>query len=107
MHGDLTEDHILLDPARSARLAGVIDFTDAALGDPAFDFTWLWAYGDWAPAHAAKSYGGETEALLSRSLWWFVRYRIDQIWWNESGARAYDVARIVRALPGLLDALGV
>jgi aminoglycoside 2''-phosphotransferase len=108
IHGDLTEDHILLDPSEG-NVAGVIDFTDAALGDPAFDFTFLWAYGDWAPAHAAKSYGAgaETEGLLRRSLWWFVRYRIDQVWWNESGARAYDVGRIVQDLPGLLDTLGV
>lgn len=36
LHGDLSEDHLLVDPARQ-RLTGVIDFGDVCLGDPAFD----------------------------------------------------------------------
>jgi aminoglycoside 2''-phosphotransferase len=108
IHRDFTADHILLDPGRD-RLAGVIDFTDAALGDPAFDFSWLRAYGPSAPAQAARSYGAgaETPALLSRALWWFTRYRIDQIWWSVSGARAYDEAKIRRELAELFEILAV
>jgi aminoglycoside 2''-phosphotransferase len=108
IHRDFTEDHILLDQDGS-RLAGVIDFTDASLGDPAFDFTFLWAYGREAPALAARAYGSEAETagLLSRSLWWFTRYRIDQIWWSVSGARSYDVARIRGELAELFVALGL
>jgi aminoglycoside 2''-phosphotransferase len=106
IHRDFSEDHILLDPG-SQRLAGVIDFTDAALGDPAFDFSFLWAYGRWAPARTAETYdpGGETTDLLRRSLWWFTRFRIDQVWWSVSGARGYDVSRIASELPALFDAL--
>jgi aminoglycoside 2''-phosphotransferase len=107
-HRDFTEDHILLDPTEG-RLAGVIDFTDAGLGDPAFDFTCLWAYGRWAPEHTAQSYGAgaENSDMLSRSLWWFTRYRIDQVWWSVSGTREYDVVAIRRELEGLFDTTGI
>jgi aminoglycoside phosphotransferase (APT) family kinase protein len=107
-HRDFTEDHILLDPIEG-RLAGVIDFTDAGLGDPAFDFTCLWAYGRWATEHAALSYraGADNADMLSRSLWWFTRYRIDQVWWSLSGARDYDVERIRGELEDLFDTIGV
>lgn len=39
IHSDLGEDHILLDDDR--RLAGVIDWGDATIGDPALDFAGL------------------------------------------------------------------
>jgi len=107
IHGDLTEDHVLL--ARSGNcLAGVIDFTDAGLGDPAYDFAFLWGYGEKAPADAARRYGAgaHTDDLLARARWWFTRYRIDQIWWSVSGARAYDIPRITRELPALFAKLG-
>jgi len=108
IHGDLTEDHVLLDP-EAGRLAGVIDFTDAALGDPAYDFAFLWAYGAWAPGLAAQACGesADTADTLARSRWWFTRFRIDQVWWTISGARAYDVARIRAELGGLFQALGI
>jgi aminoglycoside 2''-phosphotransferase len=108
IHRDFTSDHILFDPDRG-RLAGVIDFTDAAVGDPAFDFSWLWAYGAWAPAQAARSYGADADApgLLRRALWWFTRFRIDQAWWSLSGARACDVAMIKRELAELFASLGL
>ena len=108
IHGDLTEDHILLAPD-GERLSGVIDFTDAAVGDPAFDFTFLWAYGDWAPAYAARHYGaGETTAkIVARSRWWFIRCSIDRIWWNLSGARACDTAKVEGDIRESLGALGL
>ena len=105
-HRDLTEDHILLSPPGN-RLAGVIDFTDAARGDPAFDFTFLWAYGDDAPARVLASYGDAAPGLLMRSRWWFARYRLDQIWWSLNGDRDYDVAGIVQGLPDLFEGLGL
>jgi aminoglycoside 2''-phosphotransferase len=108
IHRDFSEDHILLDP-HGQRLAGVIDFSDAALGDPAFDFAFLWSYGRWAPAQALRSYSASADAsgIITRSLWWFVRYRIDQVWWGVSGARAYDVARIAGELRQLLGELSL
>lgn len=108
VHGDLTEDHILLAPAHD-RLAGLIDFTDAGPADPAYDFTFLWAYGDWAPAHAARRYapGDAIDGLLQRSRWGFVRYCIDQLWWNHSGARGYDITGVLADIRVSLEALGL
>jgi aminoglycoside phosphotransferase (APT) family kinase protein len=108
IHGDLSEDHILLAPD-GERLGGVIDFTDAGVGDPAFDFAFLWAYGDWAPAHAARHYGagGATAKIVVRSRWWFTRYSIDRIWWNLTGARACDTAKVERDIRESLQALGL
>jgi aminoglycoside 2''-phosphotransferase len=42
IHGDLGVEHVLVDPT-SDRLAGVIDWGDARVGDPALDFTGLLA----------------------------------------------------------------
>ncbi len=108
IHRDFTEDHILLDPSQD-RLAGVIDFTDASLGDPAFDFAFLWAYGRWAAEHAAHHYGAgsDNREMIARSLWWYTRYRIDQVWWTVTGARDYDVAKVRKKLKGLFSTLRV
>jgi aminoglycoside 2''-phosphotransferase len=38
LHRDLTAEHILYDPERGT-LTGIIDWGDASIGDPAFDFT--------------------------------------------------------------------
>lgn len=38
IHHDLSDDHLLVNPSIGA-LTGVIDFEDALIGDPAFDFT--------------------------------------------------------------------
>jgi aminoglycoside 2''-phosphotransferase len=107
VHGDLTEDHVLLAPD-GQRLAGVIDFTDAAAGDAAFDFTFLWGYGEWAAARAAASYGTGEEArkMVERSRWWWTRYSVDRLWWAITGARAYDLHKAVEDIRGGLAALG-
>jgi aminoglycoside 2''-phosphotransferase len=42
IHRDLSAEHILVDPARNA-VSGIIDWGDAAIGDPAIDFTGLYA----------------------------------------------------------------
>jgi aminoglycoside 2''-phosphotransferase len=105
-HSDLTEDHILLADG-GIRLAGLIDFTDARRGDPAFDFACLWAYGDWAPARAATHYqaGAEVDAILRRSLWWYVRYSIDQCWEALIESDPCGVGDIAEQLPVLFAAL--
>ncbi len=44
-HNDLCADHVLVDPA-TGRLAGIIDFADAMVGDPVLDFVGLLTVGD-------------------------------------------------------------
>jgi aminoglycoside phosphotransferase (APT) family kinase protein len=88
-------------------LAGVIDFADAELDDPAHDFTYLWAFGDWAPAHAAKRYGLADAGLVERSRWSWARYRIDQLRWAADGHIGARDAPSEAEMGALFDALGV
>ena len=46
VHNDFCPDHILVDNETGA-LLGVIDWSDAALGDPALDFVLLALWGQW------------------------------------------------------------
>lgn len=67
LHSDLQEEHILADPDRGA-VTGVIDFGDAELSDPAFDFAGLWAYGEEFPERVLRYYACRTDAdFLRRS----------------------------------------
>ena len=108
IHGDLSRDHILLAPDANG-LAGVIDFTDAGLGDPAFDFTCVWDYGEGAPAHLAASYGRslQIDAMVERSRWWFARYSIDRLWSALGGARGDELPARLGELSATLAAIGV
>ena len=102
-HSDVTCDHLLLSPAGD-RLAGVIDFGDVEIGDPAYDFGYLRSYGDWAPAHVFARYAfrDEDPGLLQRSHWQHVRYRIARL--GEAIEKGGDAraSQIAAALPGLL-----
>lgn len=44
-HADLFLEHVLFDPATGG-VAGIIDWADAGLGDPAHDFVTLWVFFD-------------------------------------------------------------
>jgi aminoglycoside phosphotransferase (APT) family kinase protein len=55
VHGDLGPEHILV---RDGRLAGVIDWSDARIGDAALDFAWCVNRAEGAAADAvAQAYG--------------------------------------------------
>ena len=47
IHQDLSPEHLLVDPA-TGQLNGIIDWTDAQLGDAARDFVFLVAWRGWA-----------------------------------------------------------
>ncbi len=51
LHGDFSLDNVIVDPV-SGRLVGVIDWGNAALGDPAWDFGWLVLTRGWRFTHA-------------------------------------------------------
>jgi aminoglycoside phosphotransferase (APT) family kinase protein len=82
VHGDLGPEHILV---RDASKVGIIDWTDAHIGDPALDLAWL-LHGT-RPSFAAairQSYTPSPE-ILRRSLarhrlgpWHEVVYGIDE-----------------------------
>lgn len=59
IHGDLTTANILCDP-ETGMVSGVIDFTDAQWGDPAFDFAGLyWSYGPGVTKEVLSHYKAE------------------------------------------------
>lgn len=105
-HADLSPDHVFFDAAE-ARLAGVIDWGDAGIGDPARDFVYL--YEDWGSAFLGavlERYALEPPArLLPRIHMHFVIVQVDWIidaWRCEDGTRL-DAA--VAALERALDEL--
>ncbi len=67
VHDDLLSDHILLDA--NAAVAGVIDWGDAALGDPAADFAGLVAWlGEPFARAALAHYDGAVDADFLRRV---------------------------------------
>jgi aminoglycoside 2''-phosphotransferase len=64
IHRDLGSDHILYNSARGA-LAGIIDWGDMGIGDPAFDFVGLLGdYGREFAEAALAAYQGERDATF-------------------------------------------
>ena len=96
VHGDLVDEHVLLDDD-TGQLSGIIDFGDVALGDPAQDFQGFWAYGADAARQVVALYSPAMAdpGLLARSLAHFGRHQLDRVLnrWREgdldrSGAEA-------------------
>lgn len=52
IHHDLSPEHLLVDP-QSGRLTGILDWTDAIIGDAARDFVFLVAWRGWEFAEEA------------------------------------------------------
>lgn len=59
-HGDLVPEHVLVTP--SGDLAGVLDWEEVGMGDPAWDFAW-WLHASPAVGeHVLAAYGGAPDA---------------------------------------------
>ncbi|GAA1643686.1 phosphotransferase family protein [Catellatospora bangladeshensis] len=106
-HNDLGIEHVLVDDTGSA-VTGVIDWSDAALCDPAYDFGLL--YRDLGPdaLHAALR-GYRTEAATARDLSgraaFYARCSVleDMAYGIEQGRREYldkSLAALVWLFPG-------
>ncbi|MDN7246953.1 phosphotransferase family protein [Planococcus shenhongbingii] len=68
IHGDLTISNIVFKSAEN-RIAGIIDFTDAQIGDPAFDFAGIyWDFGPAFTQQVLRNYRGteKNEAIFKR-----------------------------------------
>ncbi|HWD26339.1 MAG TPA: phosphotransferase [Rhizomicrobium sp.] len=105
-HGDLSDDHILLRP--DGTLAGIIDFTDAAWGDPAIDFAWFWRLGEARLDFVLERYAlaAEDTGLKTRSHWTFVRYLISQIAYGDKAKWNLPPEQALAELDGHLKRLG-
>lgn len=70
VHRDLGVEHVLVDPA-TRRPVGLIDFEDAAVGDPAIDFAGLLAsLGGRRTQEVLDAYGGPVGLERVRDYWW-------------------------------------
>ena len=105
IHGDLSEDHILF-ASDGITLAGVIDFGDVVIGDPAYDLALFWSAGDWAAARAVEAYGGDA-AMLERSRWSYARHTVLRLCWALDGDVRYSVEGCRQDLQHHLGALGL
>jgi aminoglycoside 2''-phosphotransferase len=80
--GDLQSDHILLAPSKDT-IAGIIDFTDAAVWDPARDFAFFWGYGEDIVNEIYANYVFHDDPdFLNRSKWQAARLFIDRLYYD-------------------------
>jgi aminoglycoside 2''-phosphotransferase len=71
VHGDLGVEHLRVDDA--GKLVGVIDFEEAAVGDPAIDFVGLQiAFGDDVVRDVLARYGGPPDSGFGERLRFYV-----------------------------------
>ena len=102
-HGDMSSDHMLLAPTGD-RLAGIIDFGDACLGDPAYDLTFFFAYGEDAASDIFRRYdpAGADPDLITRARRSYVRFRMEQLRrdWPDKAERVAELHR-------QMDTLGI
>jgi len=79
VHGDIDDHHVLLDE-RTGKL-GIIDFGDAALGDPAADLAFLFSLPQWATQHALARYafGADDPGLPERAKSHSVRFAVSRL----------------------------
>jgi aminoglycoside phosphotransferase (APT) family kinase protein len=97
-HNDLGIEHVLVDPATGA-ITGVVDWSDAAIADPAYDFGLL--LRDLGPAAldaAVGGYGSEPAGLRERAAF-YARCTVleDLAYGLETGRKAY----VDKSLAGL------
>lgn len=104
-HDDLSDDHILVD---GSRLGGVIDFSDAAFGDPVIDFAWFWNLGEANVDRLLQDYtfAPDDPSLKARSHWIFVRIMINRLWYGARGRWEMSPEQTVAALDPHLKRLG-
>jgi aminoglycoside 2''-phosphotransferase len=78
VHGDLLPNHVLLDDAGNV---GIIDFGDAALGDPAWDFAVIGSYAPWIGPLLMSHYpfAPDDPELLARAARQAVRYWFERL----------------------------
>jgi aminoglycoside 2''-phosphotransferase len=77
IHGDLADDHMLI---AGGKISGIIDFSDATIGDPAFDFTFFWFYGDKFMNDVVHAYGKIDSGFKERSRAHFIRFVSRNLW---------------------------
>jgi len=71
IHSDMRAGNIILD-AVTSRLNGIVDWDDAAIGDPALDFMGAFEVSERLGALALKNYGRDASGYLER-VWIYLQ----------------------------------
>lgn len=103
IHRDLSSDHMLYDTG-SGTLAGIIDWGDASIGDPALDFVGVLSeYGRAFTEATLADYRGEQDA----TFWQRMQFYLAVAPFHEVlyGVQESDVAHIRQGVQGIEQAL--
>ncbi|AEI63559.1 phosphotransferase family protein [Corallococcus macrosporus] len=100
LHGDFAAEHVLVD-AHGAP-TGVIDWSDACVGDPARDLAGLLHWGGARMLAATlETYGPVSPAVLSRARWFAACRAVADIAFGQTQRRPEYLVAGQRALTGL------
>ncbi len=104
IHRDLCGDHILCN-ARSPFLSGVIDWEDAMLGDPAFDFVGLLYIGgqNFLERVLGDYHGAVDETFLNRIAFYLAAIPFHQIRFGLQTGDESHVHEGLSSMPGLFS----
>jgi aminoglycoside phosphotransferase (APT) family kinase protein len=106
VHGDFAAEHVLLDDDGAP--TGVIDWSDAMVGDPALDLAGLLHWGGEAMLAAAlETYGAVDAATRGRARWFALCRAVADIAFGEDEGRPEYVAAGRRALRHVAVVAGV
>ena len=76
IHNDLSKDHILFDPSTGS-LSGIIDFGDMAIGDPDYDFMYLFdEFGTDFLHQILNNYQSSQKNLMSKLIFFTLGNKI-------------------------------
>lgn len=92
IHNDICPDHVLLEPGQR-RITALLDFGDAALGDPALDFVMLPAWLGPAGTRAAlASYEPKRDADFEKRIAFLAR-ATSLTWLHDAHLQGADVSK--------------
>jgi aminoglycoside phosphotransferase (APT) family kinase protein len=96
IHGDFAAEHVLL---TNGEPSGVIDWSDAVIGDPARDLAGLLHWGGRPMLEAAAvTYGRIDDAVLTRASWFAACRAVADIAFGDEEARPEYIAAGLAAL---------
>jgi aminoglycoside phosphotransferase (APT) family kinase protein len=106
IHEDLSPEHLLVDP-ETGDLTGIIDWSDASMGDPARDFTPLVGWYGWSFVDdVLRNYPHQTDQGFPERLQFMARL-LSLMWLAEvcewTPDAADDVAKHVRWVHNVFD----
>jgi hypothetical protein len=101
-HGDIAPEHVLVGP--DGDLAGVLDWGDASVGDPARDFAWILGESPDEGDRALSAYGGAPDPRFRDRC----RFGFAMIPWHEvhHGVLAGRQDLVERGLRGVRSRAG-